>query len=340
MLRRALELSPLMRRLLFLYLVFVGFCFLPFALASGWAHPQDRQPLGSMTCAGEVYVNGAAAPAESQMFAGDVVRTGGTGTATFTLSAQGSFRIFPNSEIVFAGQPQYVAELKLGKVVMNSVGGAAMNLRTGSSVVVAVAESEQSASEIEAPSDGSFFVTCVGGSVAVIPLSGGKGLFMQAGQSASVSAQGQLSVVHPQAATFTAPGSAQTESATRRKHGHMRWVLIGAGVAGAGVAAAVLAGRGSGTPANVQTVAVPSASAAVSSPPSDPNSGSGSTAPSSGSGGNGSSGNGPANGSGNGNSNGNGDGGNQGSSGGQNPPSCHKHKNCKQQVVIGFTFHF
>ena len=40
-------------------------------------------------------------------------------------------------------------------------------------------EGEQSRSNIEAPSDGSFLVTCLGGSVGIIPLGGGKGVFIR-----------------------------------------------------------------------------------------------------------------------------------------------------------------
>ena len=223
----------------------------------GAARPQEQQgqALGSLTTVGEVYVNDATAPADSTIFAGDTLRTSGTSTATFTLSGKGSFQISPNTEIAFAGGPQYGAELKFGKVVMSSLNGATgINLRTGSSVVVAVAEGEQSTSNIEAPSDGSFVVTCVSGSVGIIPLGGGKGIFIRMGQSASISAQGELppmiregSGVKPEAAPpLAAPISEEPVPAARQKHGYMRWVLIGAGVAGAGVAAAILTANGSG----------------------------------------------------------------------------------------------
>lgn len=241
----------------------------------GVARPQEQQgqALGSLTTVGEVYVNDATAPADSTIFAGDTLRTSGTGTATFTLSGKGSFQISPNTEIAFAG-PQYAAELKFGKVAMSSLNGATgINLRTGSSVVVAVAEGEQSTSNIEAPSDGSFVVTCVSGSVGIIPLGGGKGIFIRMGQSANISAQGQLfpmsrevSGAKPEAAPpLAAPISEEPVPAARQKHGYMRWVLIGAGVAGAGVAAAILTANGSGAASSV-----PAISSSSSFPPSDP----------------------------------------------------------------------
>src|SRR5690242_4879917 len=164
------------------FLQFLALQCLASAPAYGTAPPQDQhgQPLGSLSTTGDVYVNEVAAPGESPIFAGNTLRSSGTGTATFTLNGKGSFQIFPNTQIVFAGGPQYAAELKSGKVVMSSLNGATgINLRTGSSVVVAVAEGEQSSSNIEAPSDGSFLITCSGGSVGILPLGGGKGIFIR-----------------------------------------------------------------------------------------------------------------------------------------------------------------
>jgi hypothetical protein len=143
------------------------------AVAYGAPQEQQRRALGSLTTVGEVHVNDAVAPSDAPIFAGDVLRSAGTGSATFTWSGQGSLQIYPNTELAFTGEPQYAAELKFGRVVMNSWRGATgMNLRAGNSVVLAVAEGEQSVSNIEAPSDGSFLVTCEAGSVGVIPLQG------------------------------------------------------------------------------------------------------------------------------------------------------------------------
>src|SRR5579863_2477201 len=200
------KVSNLLARI-FLRSVFLQLLILHFSFGFAYGAPfprqeQDqRQALGSLTTTGDVYLNSASAASESTVFAGDVLRTSATGTAMFTLADNGSFRISPNSEIVFAGAPQYAAELKLGKVVMNSLNGPmGITLRAGSSVVVAVAEGEQSTSTIEAPSDGSFVISCLGGSVGVIPLQGGKGIFITRGQSVGVSAQGELSAMSAPAA--------------------------------------------------------------------------------------------------------------------------------------------
>jgi hypothetical protein len=247
-----------------------------FGLAYGAAYPgqgqEQRQALGSLTTTGEVYLNSSGAPTQSTVLAGDVLRTSPGGTAMFTLAGNGSLRISPNTEIVFAGGPQYAAELKLGKVVMNSLNGPmGITLRAGSSVVVAVAEGEQSTSSIEAPSDGSFLISCLGGSVGVIPLQGGKGIFIREGQSVSVSPQGELSAMSAQVAPLAAQGATDTETApaARQKHSHARWILIGVGAAGAVTAAAILSARGSGASVNTPTVAAASGSATppASNPP-------------------------------------------------------------------------
>ena len=298
-----------------------------FGLVYGAAYPrqeqQQREALGSLTTAGEVFLNSAVTPAESTVFAGDVLRTSPSGTAMFTLAGNGSFRISPNSEIVFAGGPQYAAELKLGKVVMNSLNGTmGITLRAGSSVVVAVAEGEQSTSSIEAPSDGSFLISCLGGSVGVVPLQGGKGIFIREGQSVSVSPQGEFSMSAQAELSAAAPGSTETAPAARQKHSHARWILIGVGAAGAVAAAAILSASGSGASANSPTVAASSGSVAppASNPPTpDPPGPPQPTPPQP-----------------------------------QPPPpqptsqpnppggdGCHhQKKNCQQNVVIGFAFHF
>jgi hypothetical protein len=212
-----------------------------------WSRSAARAPqqpgvaLGSLSTFGEVFVNGATAPLDSTIFSGDVVRTGGAGSATFTLSGKGSLKITPNTQVVFTGAPQYVGELKAGSVVMSSLSGATgINLRTGNSVVVAVTEGEQSTSNIDMAADGSFFISCLDGSVGVIPLQGANGIFIQAGQSVSISPQGDLSAekrpTSPPAApapTTTTPPAAQT------KKSNTRWIIVG--VAGAGAAAGVAA---------------------------------------------------------------------------------------------------
>lgn len=307
----------------FVVLQFLALYSLSFTRASGAARAQDHQgqPLGSLTTVGEISVNDAVAPRESAIFPGDVLRSSAIGSATFALSGKGSFQIYPNTEIVFIGEPQYAAELKFGKVTMNSLNGATgINLRAGSSVVVAVAEGEQSSSNIEAPSDGSFVVTCVAGSVGVIPLQSGKGIFIRAGQSVGISAQGELAVTSTQAAApSAAPVSSETVPAARQKHSHTRWILLGVAAAGTGTAIAILSASGSGTPSTISSASL------SPSPPSSSTSGSSSNPPA------------------------------------PDPPSsqpapqpprpsppppgngCHDHhhdKNCKPQVVLGLAFHF
>lgn len=217
------------------------------------AQEQQRTALGSLSTFGEVYVNDIMAPLESTIFSGDILRTGGAGTAIFTLSGKGSFQISPDTQIVFAGNPQYIAELKSGTVVMSSLSGATgINLRAGNSVVVAVTEGEQSSSNIQTSPDGSFFVSCLDGSVGVIPLQGGSGLFIQAGQSVSIS-PGQSVTAESRPTTTPpspspAPPSTTTPPVGQRKKSNTRWIIVGAAAAGGIAGVAVLASHGGGTP--------------------------------------------------------------------------------------------
>lgn len=158
-------------------------------------------------------------------------------------------------------------------------GPTGMNLRTGNSVLVAVADGEQSTSNIEAPSDGSFFVTCVGGSVGVIPLQGDRGIFIDAGQSVNISAQGELSAMNPQATPSVAPISKEPAPRVGPQRGYKRWILIGLGAVGTGAVAAILSARRPGTPSNSPSASLTPTSA--SSPTSSSGPTSSSSSPSS-----------------------------------------------------------
>lgn len=88
-----------------------------FLLLAASAHGQvaspdpQRQSLGSLNSSGDVFVNGSRAPSEVTIFPGDAVRTGETGTAILTTSGNNSFQIARQSQVVFAGDPHYFAEL-------------------------------------------------------------------------------------------------------------------------------------------------------------------------------------------------------------------------------------
>jgi hypothetical protein len=234
---RASRFSPLLLALLALSnLLLPAVC-----RASG--RSQEHQPLGSLSSVGEVYVNNSAAPADSTIFSGDTVRTGAAGTATFTSSAQGTFQLSPQSQLAFNGGDQYVAELQSGMVVMSSKRGPqGLNVRLGSFTAVGVTDGEQSTSKIEKAADGTFTVTCLDGSVILVPTTGSNGLLMQAGQTVSISGQGQLSAVKEVAPPNPTPGTVQ------QKKSYTLWIVLGVAGAGAAGAAAALGSKHSSTP--------------------------------------------------------------------------------------------
>jgi hypothetical protein len=198
---------------------------------------EPHQPLGSLSSVGEVYVNNSPAPADSTIFTDDTIRTGATGTATFTSGAKGSFQISPQSQLVFNGGDQYVAELQMGMVVMSSLRGSqGLSLRTGVFSVAAMAEWEQSTSKIEKAPDGSFTITCLDGSMILVPTNGSNGLLIQTGQTVTISSQGKLSAVKE-----TAPAPAQTPAASQSSTSTTKWVILGVVSAGAAAAAAAAA---------------------------------------------------------------------------------------------------
>jgi hypothetical protein len=207
---------------------------LPFLLLAASAHgqvasPDQRQSLGSLNSSGEVFVNESRAPSEVTIFPGDAVRTGETGTAILTTTGNNSFQISRQSQVVFAGDPHYFAELESGGISVKSLEGTSgAVVRAGNFAVVPTNRNERTTATIEKLADGSFVVTCSAGNVGVIPLQQAPGLFLQAGQSARISPKGEL-------AALDKPLSAGTQSAGRR---HL-WIYLG--LAGGGIAAGTAA---------------------------------------------------------------------------------------------------
>jgi hypothetical protein len=207
---------------------------------------QQRQPLGSLTSLGDLYVNDAHPPGESTIFSGDTLRTSQNGSATFTTSGKGSLKVSPESQVAFPGNPQYVAELKSGSVVMTSVSGpAGISLRAGNYSLVAPTQGEESTAKVEKAPDGSFLISCLQGSLGIIGLQGGGGLLLESNQSVRISAQGELAAVEQQPATPPAPANPSSV----QKKSNAGWIILAvAGGAGAAGAAAGLGHGGSKTP--------------------------------------------------------------------------------------------
>jgi hypothetical protein len=171
------------------------------------ARKAQNQALGSVTTVGPVTINGVPAPADLTIFPGDTLKTNDMGSATFSISGKGSFKLLSNGEIVFPPDPRYTAELKAGSVLMNSFNGATdISLRVGNYVVAPVIEAQQSAAQVVRHADGSYTVTCLEGSVGLIPLEGATGRVLQSGESVNILSSGELDIAKvPGAAPGTAP---------------------------------------------------------------------------------------------------------------------------------------
>jgi hypothetical protein len=190
---------------------------------------QEHRSLGALTSAGDVSLNDARAVDGTTIFAGDTLRTGSDGTATVALSGQGSLMLLPGSRLVFSGGPQYVAELQAGTVMMKSMMQyATIRVRAGSYFVFPAAEEKDTTSQIERKPDGAFHVSSVAGSIGVHALESPERVFVPAGQSVTVNAQGHL-------------GKVGVASAS-----HAGYYVLGAAAAGGAAAAAALAGKGGG----------------------------------------------------------------------------------------------
>jgi hypothetical protein len=206
-----------------------------------------RQPLGSLTATGEVYVNDKVTPAESTIFVGDTIRTGDAGTAIFTMAGNGALKIGAQTEVVISGDPEFAAELQSGTAVIDSISGpSGIKLRVGNVAVVPAVRSRVTSAKIQGQPGGTFQVTCLNGDISTLPLQGGSGQLLEAGQSVSISPGGGL--VAQKGSGLKLSGSSHTEVLK----GRTGWTLLGLAGAGAGAAALALT-HGGGTPVSPST---------------------------------------------------------------------------------------
>jgi hypothetical protein len=200
--------------------------------ARSTSQEQQKEPLGSLSSVGDVTVNGSAAPVESTIFPGDTVRTGETGTATFTASGKGTLKISSGSEVAFQGSYLFTAELKSGTVVLNSISGPrGITLRIQNFVLVSYIRQQTAAARIEGGPNGSFLISCLEGNMGVLTMESKSGQFLSAGQSLRVSPGEVLAAASPAAPTTG-------------HNFHSGWLYLGLGGGAAAAAAAGLAHGG------------------------------------------------------------------------------------------------
>lgn len=214
------------------------------ARAAGRPQAQEKQPLGSLNTTGEVSVNGSPVSGESTIFTGDTLSTGAAGTAIFTMSGKGTLKIAPQTHVVFSGDQRFTAELKSGSAVIDSMYGPnGVTLRVASVVVIPSVQDRPTSAKVQLQPDGSFLVTCTDGNISTLPLQGTSGQLLEAGQSVTVSPEGELSAKKEPTPPPGTGGAAPSGPSTSKGNA-TRWALIGLGGAGAGIAAAVLAHGG------------------------------------------------------------------------------------------------
>ena len=224
----------------------------PVAASTSGPSRQAREPLGALATVGTVYVNGAPAPSVLTIFAGDTVLTGDNGSATFTMTGKGSLKLSTQTHVTFTGDARFLAELTSGTVIMTSFAQATdVTLRAGNYVIAPVIQTEQSSSRIDKTATGSFAVSCLDGSVGVIPLEGSNGRVLAVGQSLEISPQGELGATQEASAP-----PATTTSVQKSSNSHTGYIILGvAGAAGAvGVVVALAGHKSTPPPVSAATV--------------------------------------------------------------------------------------
>lgn len=199
------------------------------------AQNSRKNPLGSLSANGEVYVNDKPVPVESTVFQGDKIRTGENSTAVFTMTGNGTLKIGAQTHVVLTGEPQFVAELEGGTAVIDSISGpSGIKLRVGGAVVVPAVRFRVTSAKIERQADGTFLVTCLDGDISTLSLQGTAGRLLEASQSVSVTPSGQM------LAQKQSGGKSLGSGMPGQLKGKSGWTLLGLAGGGAGVAALVL----------------------------------------------------------------------------------------------------
>jgi ferric-dicitrate binding protein FerR (iron transport regulator) len=203
------------------------------------AQEASRRPLGALGATGEVYINNSPAPGRSTVFAGDTVRTGDRGLATFTMSGQGSIGMNSNTGVSFVDDPKHVAVLHRGELMIHFFAGATTRFRLRVlNYFVAGQPGTEATAEINQTREAAATVNCRSGSVAVMELQGREVSFLQAGQLL------EIENVEGEAA---APQVRAPSPAPEEKKGHRAaWIVLGLAAGGGAAGAAVALASGGG----------------------------------------------------------------------------------------------
>lgn len=181
------------------------------------------------------------------VFVGDTIRTSEARTAIFTMSGNGTLKIGAQSQVVICGEPEFSAELQSGTAVIDSINcPSGIKLRVGNFAVVPAVRFRVTSAKAEALPGGTFQVTCLDGDIGTLPLQGGSGQLLEAGQWLTIS---------PGRGLFAQKQSGvklSVSSPTKVLKDRTSWTLLALAGAGAGAALA-LPHRGGGTPVSPST---------------------------------------------------------------------------------------
>jgi ferric-dicitrate binding protein FerR (iron transport regulator) len=208
--------------------------------AAPYAASAQRAPLGALQATGGVLVNNAPFEGESTVFIGDTLETGANGAASITIAGRGRLILAARTQVILTGAPRYLVSLEVGTLGLNAQADAqSFQVRVGKFLVVP-SPGVAATAEIERAADGSARISCMGGSVGVIEMEGADVVFLRAGQSARISADGVFSVSTPSTPAPAAEKPPPTIQKGGRRTGLIVLLVAGGGAAGA---AAALAGK-------------------------------------------------------------------------------------------------
>jgi hypothetical protein len=210
--------------------------------SAAWA--QTGQTLGFLQLTGEVDVNGMRAANGQTIFSGDTVRTGADGAAVFNLPDVGTLTIEKQSEVSFH-TGQSIATLKQGTIDVRSIqAGTNLDVQFGRFLLFTSAVG--SAGILTVDANGAARIECRSGSIAVTAVGGPQAVFLQPGQSVSVTAVQNVESAAPGAPTPTGAPAGTAPAAKKSRTAY--YILGAAGAAGATTAVILLVARKSSPP--------------------------------------------------------------------------------------------
>jgi hypothetical protein len=207
------------------------------------AQTTDSKGIGVVQVQGSVSLDGTTAATGATIFPGDSIQTGPDGSVLVNMPGRGSLVIAANSSIIFppVTQGSHLVALQRGKFALHILSEAAGTTAEFGKFVLRPIIGQGAEYDVEIAPDGSALVRCFTGTIGIIEAQGANSTFLNAGQSAQISATGSVERIG--AAGAPPPNSTPPPSSTSpsgKSKSYVGWIILAAAAGGVAAVVAVV----------------------------------------------------------------------------------------------------